>query len=88
MIEPSIPLPSTLCLGPNSVVPNIFELFTRQISGPMPSKNFNLPVFPSLLIFPTLPYEIYPESKDTSPVKMQRIFFSEMAVLPCEIGTV
>jgi hypothetical protein len=33
-------------------------------------------------------YEICSESKDTSPVKMQGIFFSEMAVLPCEIGTV
>jgi hypothetical protein len=29
-----------------------------------------------------------PESKDTNPVKMQGILFSEMAVLPCEIGTV
>jgi hypothetical protein len=33
-------------------------------------------------------YEGYSESKDTSPVKMQGNFFSEMAVLPCEIGTV
>jgi hypothetical protein len=35
----------------------------------------------------SIKYEGYPESKDTSPVKMQR-FFSEMAVLLCEIGTV
>jgi hypothetical protein len=33
-------------------------------------------------------YERYSESKDTSPVQMQGIFSSEMAVLPCEIGTV
>jgi hypothetical protein len=34
-------------------------------------------------------YEGYLESKDTSPVKIQGEFFSsEMAVLPCEIGTV
>jgi hypothetical protein len=33
-------------------------------------------------------YEGYSESKDTSPGKMQGIFFSQMPVLPCERGTV